>query len=192
MKYLRYYWLGGGILIGLIGFYVLFGKHHLFSYHSITPLKIAIVDGARIKKESKPFLYVVETERNKLEEIYNQMRTRYESIRKLLELSKSSKIPMKDRAKYKAQFEAEAAKLEQEVQAKKDNLRQKFAILTKTLEDSVIQTTSDLAKKYNLSIIFNTNVFDTITIFYATPNIDLTDEAIKLLNQRLKNIKLAD
>lgn len=191
MKYLKYYLLAGSILC-LVGFYLLLGNHHLFPYKTVNPLKIAIVDGARIKKESKPFLYVVETEKNKLEEIYNQMRARYEGIRKLLELSKNSRIPIKDRAKYKTQFEAEAEKLEKEVQEKKDKLRQKFSVLTKTLEDSVIQVTSDLAKKYHLYIIFNTNVFDTITIFYATPDIDLTDEAIKLLNKRLKNIKLSD
>lgn len=180
--------VGIGLYVGGLG---LFSER--FSRHKpVRELKIAIVDGARIKQECEPFLRVAEAEKRELDKIYQAMQGKHKEVRRLLTLSKDSKVPIKKRAEYKKQSEAIALQYENEVQKRKDFLRVQFTYLNRTLENAVLQTTSELAKKYKLYIIFNTNVFDTMTIFYAAPEIDLTNEAIRVINQRMRHLRFQE
>lgn len=160
----------------------------LFVNKDVRASRIAIVDGSRIKTESKPFRYLAQCEKDELDNIYNLMQGRHKKVRELLAKSKDLKVPLKERVASKKESERLALVYENEVQRRKEFLRTQFAALSRTLEDTVIAATRDLARKYGLYVIFNTNVCDTLTVFYAKPNIDLTEEVIRMVDKRLAHI----
>lgn len=177
----------GSLLILSLGLYFYF---HYYSLQNIPPIKIAIVDGTRLKKEAQPFLDVMAIVKEETEEINHEINKKRGSLKKISKLSKDPKIHVKRRAEYRKQFEHEFALIELDVQKKKDVLRRQILLLEKTVSDVVMDVIQGLAKKYHLNLILNTKVMDIMTVFYASHTIDLTDEVIKLLNKKLKNISL--
>ncbi|MDR0633233.1 MAG: OmpH family outer membrane protein [Holosporales bacterium] len=151
-------------------------------------LKLAIVDGSRIKKESQAFLKVLDLEKKAFEDVNEKIRAEYKNLQDILKQSKDLKNSAKARLEYKKQFDQEFAILEPQVQIEKEQLRKRDIVLKQRLNDAVLKVTKDLAKKYKLDIILNANVFETMTVFFSSPRIDLTNEAIALLDKKIKDI----
>ena len=179
------------LAIGLIIFFgliFLFLKSNSSSSSKIPSIKLAIVDGARIKNESKAFQKVVELERSGFDKINSEVKEKYKYLQNLLKKSKDIKNSSDQRLKYKKQFDHEFSILEPKIQKRKDEIRKRDAIWKQRLNEAVLKITNNLAKKYKLNVILNANVFDTMTVFYASKDIDITNEVIELIDDDLKDI----
>ncbi|MDR1908047.1 MAG: OmpH family outer membrane protein [Holosporales bacterium] len=155
--------------------------------------KIAVVDGLRLKNEATPFAEVVRIIQRDTEQIEKNMDTKFakkrEELKKTTKLLSDKTIPPKKRAEYKAQYEQESAKIKEELQKQTDVLRNKVKMLEQMLNDAMVEITKDLAKKYNLNIVLNTSVANIMTVYYADKSLDLTDEAVDMLNKRLQKLE---
>ena len=176
------------VVIIFFGLIFLLLKSNSSSSSKIPSIKLAIVDGARIKSESKAFQKVVELERIGFDKINSEVKEKYKYLQNLLKKSKDIKNSSEQRLKYKKQFDHEFSILEPKIQKRKDEIRKRDAIWKQRLNDTVLKITNNLAKKYNLNVILNANVFDTMTVFYASENIDITNEVIELIDDDLKDI----
>jgi Skp family chaperone for outer membrane proteins len=130
----------------------------------------------------------MELEKKAFEDVNEKIKAEYTQLQNILKQSKDVKKSAKERLEYKKQFDKEFAILEPQVQKEKELLRNRDAILKQRLNEAVIKVTKELAKKYRLDIILNANVFETMTVFYSSPRIDLTDEAIALLDKKVDGI----
>ncbi|MDR0625577.1 MAG: OmpH family outer membrane protein [Holosporales bacterium] len=152
------------------------------------PFKIAIVDGTRIQKESKTFLTIVELEKRLLDEANADLSEKYKKLHALFKDSKNPNHSAQERQNYKKQFNSEFAILEPQIQKKKEEKKRQIAVITARINEEVTAVTHALAKKYKLDLILNTHVFDKITVFYASPTIDLTNEAIQALDKKMPEL----
>lgn len=178
----------GILLVGVLGTFWWNRPVHAKKTSSV---RIAIVDGARIKNESKAFLKVMDLEKQTLEALNKQIREKYQVLQAKLKKSKNPNIPAKERAKYKKQFDEEFAIWEPKMQKEKAAWRRRQVVLTDRFNEAVIQVTRELAKKHNVDLLLNATVLlgvDIMTVFYVSPKIDLTNEAIALLDQQIDEI----
>jgi Skp family chaperone for outer membrane proteins len=127
-------------------------------------------------------------EKQAFEKVNADIKSQYQKLQDISKKSKDPKIPPKTRQEYKKQFEREFSILEPQVQKKREQLRIKDALLKRRVHEAVLKAADDLAKKYKLDVLLNANVFDALTVFYASKKIDLTDEAIALLDKHIDEI----
>ncbi|MDR2464298.1 MAG: OmpH family outer membrane protein [Holosporales bacterium] len=155
-------------------------------------LKIAVVDGVRLKTEAQPFLDVVTIVRAETEQLENELNKQREQRNELWEKTerslKDKKVSEDIRLVLRKQLDQKTIEMDADFRARKDAFRKKCASLEQLLNESVFEVINELAKKYKLTLILNTKIVDMMTVFYAAPSIDLTDEVISSLNKKLKNI----
>jgi len=110
---------------------------------------------------------------------------KYSEIDQLYKAYKADEVLLTDEMKEKRQ-----AEIQQKEQAVKDLQKQHFGVngdlfkkrqdLVKPIQDKVYNAISDLAQKDNLAIIFDESS-DNVTILYANPKYDKSDEVLKNL-----------
>ena len=110
---------------------------------------------------------------------------KYSEIDQLYKAYKADEVLLTDEMKEKRQ-----AEIQQKEQAVKDLQKQHFGVngdifkkrqeLVKPIQDKVYNAVSDLAQKSNLAIIFDESS-DNVTILYANPKYDKSDEVLKNL-----------
>lgn len=110
---------------------------------------------------------------------------KYSEIDQLYKAYKADEVLLTDEMKEKRQSE-----IQQKEQAVKDLQKQHFGVngdlfkkrqeLVKPIQDKVYNAVSDLAQKDNLAIIFDESS-DNVTILYANPKYDKSDEVLKNL-----------
>jgi Skp family chaperone for outer membrane proteins len=164
-----------------------FGVHVLTAQREL-PFRIAIVDGTRITNESKVFLRITELEKQSFDEINEEFAEKYKHLQQLLKKSRNPDNSAQARQNYKKQFDNEFAILDPQVQKKKDERKRQVTTVINRLNEAVAAVTNVLAQKYKLDLILNTHVFDKMTVFYASPSIDLTSEAIVLLDKQIHEL----
>jgi Skp family chaperone for outer membrane proteins len=150
--------------------------------------KIAVVNSARIKNESEPFVFAKKDAERFGQEIGDWLDKRKEKLQTLATLVKDNTISTKKRAIYKSQYEQEYSKIGEELRSRKEMLQKRFDKLSTMLTETVMEVTRQLASKHGLSMVLNTQVGETMTVYCASKSVDLTDEAIDMLNKKLRNI----
>jgi Skp family chaperone for outer membrane proteins len=159
---------------------------------AVPSLKIAVVDGVRLKTEAQPFLNVVSIVKEKTELLEKELSRQHEERSKLFKqtelLLKDKTISAEKRIALRKQLDQKTAEMETEFRIQKDAFRQKCALLEQLLNNSVFEVINDIAKKYKLTLVLNTKIVDIMTVFYTDPSIDLTEEVISALNKKLKDI----
>ena len=108
---------------------------------------------------------------------------KYSEIDQLYKAYKSDEVLLTDEMKQKRQ-----AEIAQKEQAVKDLQKQHYGVngdlfkkrqeLVKPIQDKVYNAVQDLAEKTNLAIIFDESS-DNLTILYANPKYDKSDEILK-------------
>jgi Skp family chaperone for outer membrane proteins len=157
---------------------------------SVVPsLKVAVVNGARIKRESDPFLFARKDAERVEQEIGAWLDKRKENLQRLAQLVNDNAISPKKRAEYKSQYEKEYSSIGDELTTRKEKLQKKFDKLNVILTEAVMEGTQQLAQKYGLNMVLNTQVGETMTVYCADKSVDLTDEAIDWLNKKLHNVE---
>lgn len=156
-------------------------------------LKIAVVDGDRLKKESKAFHAVHEmlvAEQNKAREeilpIESKLLKEQEEIR-----LESKKNPENAKKRNEA-FAARVTELEHKMQKKKALLEKQSDFLSETIQEMVFSIINEISAEQNISIVLNKTVDEKRSIFFVEKRMDLTDKVIAELDRNLKRIKLPD
>ncbi|MDR1208544.1 MAG: OmpH family outer membrane protein [Holosporales bacterium] len=173
-------------LVGAVPF--LLFRQNLVKPSVVPSLRVAVVNGARIKQESEPFLFARKDAARVEQEIGEWLDKRKENLQRLAQLVNDNTISPKKRAEYKSQYEQEYSSIGADLSARKEKLQQKFDKLNVILTEAVMEVTQQLAKKYGLNMVLNTQVGETMTVYCADESIDLTDEAIDWLNKKLHNV----
>lgn len=116
---------------------------------------------------------------------------KYSEIDQLYKAYKADEVLLTDEMKQKRQTE-----IQQKEQAVKDLQKQHFGVngdlfkkrqdLVKPIQDKVYNAVSDLAQKDNLAIIFDESS-DNVTILYANPKYDKSDEILRELGYSTGN-----
>ncbi len=177
------------ICVGLLGFSLGVNR---FLIPSGT-LKIAVVDGDRLKKESKSFRAVHDiliAEQSKAHEeilpIESMLLKEQEEIR-----LESKKNPEKAKKRNEA-FAIRVTELEQKMQKKRSLLEKQRDFLSETIQELVFSIISEISAKENISVVLNKTIDEKRSVFFVEKRMDLTDDVIAKLDSHLKNIKLPD
>ena len=177
------------LCVGLLGFTLGVNR---FLIPSGT-LKIAVVDGDRLKKESKPFKAVRDiliAEQSKAHEEIIPIETML--LKEQENIKSVAKKNGEKAKKLKAEFDIRVAELEQKMQKKRAVLDKQANHLSTMIEESVFAIINQIAKEQNISVIFNSTIDEKRSIFFVEQRLDLTDAVINALNKQLNNIKAAD
>ena len=177
------------ICVGLLGFSLGVNR---FLIPSGT-LKVAVVDGDRLKSEARAFRVahdILIVEQSKAHEemmpIEKELLKEQEAIR--LEAKKNPESAKKR----KEAFDIRLAEVNKKVQKKGDLLYKQRDYLSETIQEMVFSIINEIAKKQNISIVLNTTIDEKRSVFFAEKRMDLTDAVVSTLNERLKNLKLPD
>lgn len=177
------------ICVGLLGFSLGVNR---FLIPSGT-LKIAVVDGDRLKKESQSFRAVHDiliAEQSRAHEeilpIESLLLKEQEEIR--LEAKKNPE----NAKKRNDAFELRVAELEQKMQKKRALLEKQRDFLYETIQEMVFSIIKEISAKKNISIVLNKTIDEKRSVFFVEKRLDLTDEVIAEVDSHLKNIKLPD
>lgn len=149
-------------------------------------VKIGVIDGYRIQNESEVFSLAHNFAEKQQEGLNDELKDNRVRIKKLYEKVKDESIPLKERSKLKKQAEKELIEL-LEIDAEKQKISSEFCRENEQfLSKTIVDVSNELAQKYNLSLVFNSND-EMINIFYFNSSIDLTDEAIKMIDCEAKS-----
>lgn len=183
--------LWGGVftlsVLGGMGAYV-YNKIHAPT-RVVPPVRVGVVDGARLR-EAEPYLALTQFYEESLVELRRRFTQKRQELENLERKKRDPKIPTKKRAEYRKEFESELSQFDSEVRKEQDHLRGRVDGLRATIEEAHMGVIRELAKRYHLNLILNTNTYllGYVMVFHADETLDLTDEVIQLLNKKLKNM----
>ena len=159
-------------------------------YNSENNIKIAILNGIKLKENAKCFkLHEINSDklRNILQEMNKyemKIRKKYEKIRKNNKLS--SKQKQKEISKLENNWKIVSDKYNKEIQ----NIKNVDEKLTEYIYNKLDEILKEVAKKMNISAILNKENNEFIFVFYNNSNIDITDKVVEKLDNELKDLDL--
>ncbi len=153
-------------------------------------VKIAVVDGLKIKSTSKPFVRVRELLEEQHADAHKEILTQENAIRKEYENLKSGVGSLEERKKRKQEVDKKIAELEKNVQKKKDILTKQFSVLMENVEMEMNHVISTLVKEHGFNLVLNKSIQETRAILFYEPSLDITDEVIRRLDNKIKTIVL--
>jgi Skp family chaperone for outer membrane proteins len=151
---------------------------------------IAIVDGDRLKKEALLCLKIEEIIQTETDRLQAYIQKEREELKNLSDKKKDTQIPLSKRAEYRRQYDGKLSKIVVEVNQKRQNLKQLTTQLQELANTTVTEVAQKLAKKYHLRILLNATVVETMAVLYASPAIDLTNEAIQMIDEQIPNFDI--
>ncbi|MDP3372452.1 MAG: OmpH family outer membrane protein [Candidatus Paracaedibacteraceae bacterium] len=154
-------------------------------------LKIAVVDGDRLKKEAAPFQVVRQlllAEQTKAHEEILPIET--ELVKEQQEIRLQAKKHPEAAKKRREEFDKKVVELEQRTQKIRTKLDKQANELSGTIQETVFLIINEIAKKEKVNLVLNMTIDDKRAVFFVENRMDLTDTVISETNKRLKNIKL--
>lgn len=185
------------ILLGALLSLAVLGGGSAYIYHKVhakvrvvPPVRVGVVDGARLK-EAEPYRAITLFLEKGLVDLNDSFKQKRQELEDLERKKRDPKIPTKKRAEYRKQFENKLNQFDTEGRERRDQLRMRIDELRTTVEETHMEIIRELAKRYHLNLILNTNTYllGYVMVFHADETLDLTDEVIELLNKRLKNMR---
>lgn len=174
------------LIVGFIIVATLLFFAQKFSKTHRIPLPVAIINLQRLYEQATPFVAFRKEMEKKHSDAYGHvrkketsLRTEYESIQKLKNISK------KELAKKKSAFDKQVAELEAKVQKEREELSKVFSTLDGKLKGLVQEIVKELAADYQVKLIMNTQVGEHDLVVYAEQTLNLTDELISRVNEAI-------
>jgi Skp family chaperone for outer membrane proteins len=152
--------------------------------------RIAVINSARLKAEALCF-----KAHNKLEamlsDVISRMHDSESKAKSEYEKTKNDKSLEKRQVSKKIeQIEENWSRTSQEYKKEVESIKKMDVNLSNMLEKKLNSVINSIARKYDIDIVFNTQIMDTISVFYATKNIDITDIVIKNLNRIIPSVNM--
>jgi Skp family chaperone for outer membrane proteins len=116
----------------------------------------------------------------------NAMKKEYEAVKNNGALSQKQRA--KEISKIESKWSSESAKYNAEIQA----IRNIDTKLTERIQQTVLKTVRSIAKSSNIDIVVNKWSRDMMSVFYSSPDADITDLVIKKLDEILPEIPLEE
>lgn len=173
--------------VGFLGFSL--GVNHFLIPSA--ELKIAVVDGDRLKKEAIPFQTVRQMlmeEQTKAHQAILPIETQL--VKEQEEIRALAKKEPEAAKKKREEFYKKVAELEQQTQKKRSVLDKQATYFTGMIEETVFTIINDIAKKEKISLVLNITIDEKRSVFFVENRMDLTETVIAEMNKRLKDIKL--
>jgi Skp family chaperone for outer membrane proteins len=156
--------------------------------HPIT--RIAVIDSARLKAEALCFKSHDKLE-DMLSDLISKMHDSEIKAKSEYEKTKNDKsLGKKQISKKIEQIEENWNKTSQEYKKEVEKIKKMNVNLANILQKNLDKVIVSVAKKYKIDVVFNSQIRDTISVFYATENVDITDIVIKNLNQIIPNVDM--
>jgi Skp family chaperone for outer membrane proteins len=153
-------------------------------------VKIAVVDGLKIKNLSKPFVRVRELLEEQHAKAHKEILAQENAIRKEHEDLKSGLASVEEKKKRKNDVDKKIAELEKNVQKKKDTLTKQFSILMDMVESEMNGAIAHIVKKHGFNLVLNKSIQETRVILFHEPALDITDQVINRLDETIKTVEL--
>lgn len=173
----------------LIGMCIGLGIYGLFPSLPQTTLRIAIIDGDRLKQEAEPFSKEHQLLTQELDKDKPEILRYHTELEKIIESIKSEKNIAKAQKK-KTNYEKRKSEIEQIVFQKQQRLLKIEAYLTQLIQETTFEIIKNIAREKNIQLIHNRFVEDKLLIFYNESFLDITSDVIHRLNERLKNLTI--
>jgi len=156
-------------------------------------LKVAVVDGDRLKQEARAFhaandiLVAAQSKAHaEILPIETELSKEQEAIKR------EAKTNPENAKKRKIAFEERVAEVDKKVQKKRDIIDKQVRYVTETIEGMVFSIINEMSREQNISLVLNKTVDEKIAVFFVEKRMDLTDDVIAELDKRLENIKLPE
>jgi Skp family chaperone for outer membrane proteins len=153
-------------------------------------IKIAVLDGLRLKKEAKCFMAhdeiaeMVADSLSRIKKSEEEIKEQYEKLRANKKLSK------RQLAAESSKLEMKWSKIAGQCKAEMLTIREKEAALINLIQKKVEEVTRSVAKQLDLNIVINKSVGDFSIVLYDTHNVEITDYVIQKLDEELPNVDL--
>lgn len=178
------------IALGLVavGSLVLGGRWVGGKKRTIPPVRIAVIDGDRLKK-AEPYQALMKLLEESAAAMGNEFGAQRRSIEELDKKVRDPKLTAKKRAEYKKQLDRELSQFDAAVRKRRDQIQNQIYKLQNTIDEAQMKIIKRLAGDYHINLILNTNTaWGCVTVFYATEQLDLTEEVMALLNKKMKGL----
>lgn len=178
------------ILMGaaLVGGYMSYQR--VLSQDRQNNVKIGVVDSARIKSDSKPFIRVKEMLDEQHKKAHQEILEMQTQLRREFDELRASKLTAPQMQEKRQDFDKKVAALEQLVHHKKEKIRTQFAELYEKLEHAVKFHIEKISNKYGFTLVLNKYIQETLCVLYSELSYDITKEVIENIERELKDVTL--
>jgi Skp family chaperone for outer membrane proteins len=165
------------VLMGIVGY-------HYFIHMEKNHLDIGIINLSRVEQESKSYTTIrkfLDNEHKKIKDSVLQLeeaqRQFYEQLKQAESQNNPSVVQMRQ------EFNKKNQEIENYIQNEKERLRILFKNKQDQLDKKITQFIDRIVKKYNLSLLVNSNIDDEHKIvIYGQQSMNYTDIFIKMLD----------
>lgn len=168
---------------------------------SKTPLKFAVVDMAEVKSKARAYNNLQKDLEDYHKKFHKEVLTQEAELRTRLEQLRASGSSTDAKVspqflKDKEAFDKRVAKVEQDVQARKELLNQKFTQAYKIVDSKLSDIIEQLSKEDNIGLLINTGAaikngtLDEMVVLHHNPLFDLTQKIIEALDQEIERVEI--
>ncbi len=152
-----------------------------------TALKIATLDGPRVKKESKPFSDLNKFKQMMHKTIYKDILKEEEKLRQDYADLRVSLDPPSVIDKKKSILDQKKLFLEKKIQMIQVKLQDKMSKRAQFIEECLNKIIKEIVKEKKIQLVINTQINTQIgdkrILFYADQSLDITENVIEKLNK---------
>lgn len=179
-----------GVVVVGAGFLGVVMMHRFLERASnhVPPAKIALVDGARVASGIRRHPNIDLLLNNMQQNILRERSERKERLKKLSEQARNTRLPAKKRAEFRELQRKEAAQTQDDFRRLVNDFQQKAEVVSEYENGVVFDVISKLSKKYNISLVLNTQIGIQRSVLYMEKTLDLTDEVIEIVNKHLAKV----
>lgn len=153
---------------------------------------IAIINSSRLKAEALCFKNHEKLD-EMLSEVISKMHDSEISAKSEYDKTKNNKsLSKKQLAKNIEKIEENWSKISTKYKQEIQNIKTMDLNLSKMLQKKLDKVISKIAKTYKIDVIINNQIRDTISVFYASKNVDITDLIIDGLNKTISSVNLEE
>lgn len=152
--------------------------------------RIAVLDSRRLKDEATCFKGH-ETLENMLSSVIAKMRDSEIKAKDDYERVKNDKaLTKKQIAKSIEKIEENWAEISKQYKKEVEEIKKMDLKLSSLLQEKLDKVIEEISNKYKIDIVLNNQIKDTISTFYFTKNVDITNIVIKRLNHVISEVNL--
>lgn len=158
------------------------------------PLAVGIVNLSIIRNEALVFKNFKDLINSQYKSFHSEILTQETELRKdydeVKQIESANKKPSAELQKRRSDLDKKVSELEKNTRDKKETLNARLASITNEIEHTIQEIINYVAKKRNLNLIFNATILDAPVVLYGGNELDITQDVIKYLDERLPAIKI--
>lgn len=148
-------------------------------------IRIAVIDMQKIMSDSKAVQSIQRQIDTQREQYQSDLQRREQELREANEaLARERSVLSQDAFRQKRRrLEEQVTELQREIQRSKRQLDRNYSQAMRQVQDQLVQIVRDLATKQDIDMVLGK-----ATVVIVRPRLDLTDRALKRLNEELSSV----